>query len=491
MSTLRQISQRHGDVFLQSEKNLFTYSDLASFVHRINDIEEIRNSDSGKPIALFTHTNDELILTIAALWLLNKPFVPLSPKLTDREIANYLKQLKPALVLTDEINLSRIRDLESKVLLVPKFEREYHPKHDIASHSYDEHSVFGYFFTSGTTGTPKIVPLKRRQLYSAARSSALNFRPDKNGLWLLCMPLNHIGGISVILRSLVYGSGIYRTDDFNESTIRALLSENRHIEVASLVPTMLQRLLKKKTFHTHPDFKVILLGGSAISTHLLEESFQRNIPAIPSFGMTETCAQIIAVSLNHRNENPVGSSGTIFQGNEVEIRDEHGSILKSNERGSIWLRGPQVFDGYHNENDNTGKFDADGWFNTGDYGSVDENGNIFVYSRQKDLIVTGGENVSPAEVELYLEQLSGVDEAAVVGWPDEEWGHIVTAIIVPQKDARITLDDIRKELRGNLSGFKLPRKLVITERLPRTASGKIVRNKLPDIIQEKEFKKSN
>ncbi len=487
MSTLSEISQRHDDVFLKSEMMSYTYADLYSYVSQINDIAGINKLSSGKPIALLSETNDELILTIAALWLLNKPFIPLSPKLTDREINDYLVDLQPYIVLTDSKNQARNVFALSNLRSIPKFLKDYQPKNKLISDSADENSIFGYFFTSGTTGNPKIVPLKRRQLFSAAYSSALNFKPDRNGLWLLCMPLNHIGGISVVLRTLVYGSGIYRTEGFSESVIRTLLSENKEVEVASLVPTMLQRLLKDEQFDTHSRFKVILLGGSAASSKILEESSQKNIPVIPSFGMTETCAQIIAVSLTNRNENPVGSSGTIFKGNEVQIRDDMGKVLNSNDRGIIWLRGPQVFDGYYRESDNTGIFDKDGWFNTGDYGSVAENGNIFIFSRQKDLIVTGGENVSPAEVESFLEQLPGVAEAAVVGWPDEEWGHIVTAIIVPRNDAKITRDELREKLRSSLSDFKLPRKLVIAEHLPRTASGKIIRNKLLDIIQEKEI----
>ncbi len=491
LSSLSEISQRRDDVFLKSENQCYTYADLYSFVYQINDIFDVNELSAGKKIALLSETNDELILAIAALWLLNKPFIPLSPKLTDREILNYLNTLQPDIVLTDDKNRSRSIVTSPKLQTIPEFLKGYHPKNILRAVSDDENSIFGYFFTSGTTGKPKIVPLKRRQLFSAAYSSALNFKPGRNGLWLLCMPLNHIGGISVVLRTLVYGSGIYRTDGFDESVIRPLLSENKEVEVASLVPTMLQRLLKDDQFHTHSRFKVILLGGSATSPRLMEDSGRRDIPVIPSFGMTETCAQIIAVSLTKRNENPVGSSGTIFKGNEIEIRDTTGDVLKSNERGTIWLRGPQVFDGYYPASAENITFDDAGWFYTGDYGSVDEKGNIFIYSRRKDLIVTGGENVSPAEVESFLEQIPGISEAAVIGWPDEEWGHIVTAIIVPQNDTQITLDSLREKLRDCLSGYKLPRKMVITEQLPRTASGKIIRNKLLDIIRKKESEKSD
>ena len=127
--------------------------------------------------------------------------------------------------------------------------------------SIDDSQIFGYFFTSGTTSKPKIVPLKRRQIKAAAKASAQNFKPDPNHFWLLCLPLNHIGGISIIIRSVIYDTAIYRLGNFHEEMVKEFLGENKRFQAASLVPTMLKRLLDDPLFKTHREFKSILLGG--------------------------------------------------------------------------------------------------------------------------------------------------------------------------------------------------------------------------------------
>jgi O-succinylbenzoic acid--CoA ligase len=295
------------------------------------------------------------------------------------------------------------------------------------------------------------------------------------------MPLNHIGGISVILRSLIYGSGVYRLPSFDLKKVRDLLKNETRIQAVSLVPTMLQRLLSSPSFEIHNNFKAILLGGAPVPQKLLKKIAEQGIPAIPSFGMTETCAQIAAVNLKNFPVLDTGLAGSLFQGNDISIRDKDHRPVKNGEMGNIWLKGPQVFDGYFNKNDNRNRFDREGWFNTNDTGWLDEHNQLFVYSRRSDLIISGGENISPFEVEQALHSLDEIEEVAVAGLPDEEWGEIVTAFIVLKNDYSIDLPELRKKLGDQLPNFKKPRKLVLVESLPKNQSGKIKRNRLKHI----------
>jgi O-succinylbenzoic acid--CoA ligase len=467
--------------FLKSESGTYSYSDLTIYTQQIKHIFKNHDLDDHQPVAFLSGTTDELVLSIAACWNLGVPFIPISPNVTKSELNSYLRGLNPPLVFTDQANKNRLSEYPGRQLFFPKFSSSFKSNDKAISRSNDSDSVFGYFFTSGTTGTPKIVPLKRRQLQNAAEGSALNFKPDVGNFWLLCMPLNHIGGISVILRSLIYGSGVYRLPSFDLEKVMDLLRNETRIQAVSLVPTMLQRLLSYSAFEIHNNFKAILLGGAPVPQKLLKEIAEKQIPAIPSFGMTETCAQIASVNLKNLPVLETGLAGSLFQGNDISIRDKVHRPVKNGEMGNIWLKGPQVFDGYYDQKDNRNRFDKEGWFNTNDTGWLDEHNQLFVYSRRSDLIISGGENISPFEIEQALHSLVEIDEAAVTGLPDEEWGEIVAAFIVLKNDYSIDLPGLRKKLGEQLPNFKKPRKLILVESLPKNQSGKIERNQLKSI----------
>lgn len=469
-------------VFLTSQNGLYTYSDLNRFTLYLEDTVQAKTENEMPLLAFMAHSSDLLIFCIAACWKLNIPFVPLNPKITDGELKSYLKEINPDILFTDRKNRYRLGEELPVVAMDDNFFLNAFT-HDIRNAEmpdesvYDPESIFGYFFTSGTTSAPKIVPLRRRQMLAAAEASSRNFKPDPNHYWLLCMPLNHIGGISIILRSLIYGSSIYRMSNFNEVMVKEFLGENIRFQAASLVPTMLKRLLDDPLFKTHRDFKSILLGGGPISKSLLKKSAERGIPIVSSYGMTETCAQIIANPLLAPSGmyTPLKSVGRPFPPNKMEIRSESGEKLGKNQSGILWLKGPQVFDGYFNQENNEHKFDENGWFNTGDYGHINGFGHLFIESRRTDLIVTGGENVNPIEVEEALLNITSIDEAIVIGIPDEEWGQKVTAIVTLKNGDSPDIDLVRNALRGLLTDYKIPKELKVVDQLPRTSTGKIKR----------------
>jgi len=201
---------------------------------------------------------------------------------------------------------------------------------------------------------------------------------------------------------------------------------------------------------------------------------------ISSYGMTETCAQIVAnpMLVPSGTYTPLTSVGKPFSANDVEVRDEIGKRQPMNESGLIWLKGPQVFDGYYPNEEGDSRFDDKGWFNSGDYGHLNGNGHLFIESRRTDLIVSGGENINPYEVEQAIEGLDEIQEAAVIGIEDDEWGQKVVAVVTLSNGVHPNLDFIKTELQGKIADFKHPKELKIVDELPRTATGKIKRKEL-------------
>jgi len=438
------------------------------------------------PLALLSKNSEELIFVIAACYLLNIPFIPISPTVTERELKNKIRKLKPGAFFTD--NESNKRIASHSTIQIQKSDLNLISEGaELESPSTDAESRFGYFFTSGTTGFPKIVPLLRRQIVHAAASSALNFKPDPNHFWLLSLPLNHVGGVLIILRSILYHSAIFKISRFDASQVRAFLGGNDLFQVASVVPTMLQRLLEDPFFRPHYNFKAMLVGGGPIPEKLIERSLERGIPVATSYGMTETCAQIAAnPMLQPRGVYyPKKSVGPVFKPNKIQIRDPRtGQVQRNNEIGEIWLKGPQIFDGYLDKSLTATVFDPDGWFCTGDIGYLNHQKILFIKNRRIDRIISGGENVDPTEVELLLDQFDSINKSALLGVDDSEWGQKIVALIEVKNPELFDSKDINNQIRKKLSAFKIPKEYHLVKEVPTTSIGKIKRNKLFDLYQK-------
>ncbi|MEX2351470.1 MAG: AMP-binding protein [Balneolaceae bacterium] len=479
--------------FLASDNALWEYHDLYHYTELIENLLNPYTFSDRKPAALLMESSDELVMAIASLWLLKIQFFPLSPAMTDSELTRAYGRLDISVLITDRKNRKRAGSIPSHPApALKKRKAKRSSKITEGSWAGDEDRVFGFFQTSGTTGEPAIVPLIRRQMLAATEGSARNFRPLPNRYWLHCLPFNHIGGIAVILRSLLHHSAIYRMDRFEPDWASRFLSENPLFQTASLVPTMLKRLLEIPGFQVHKKFEALLVGGGPISQSLIGEALERGIPLVTSYGMTETCAQISANPMLQPSGvyHPRRSVGTIFSPNRVQIRDRNGRSLKANMAGTIWLKGPQLFGGYLEAEKNRGKFDKDGWFNTGDLGYLNTFGQLFIQNRRNDIIITGGENVDPSEIEHLLENMEGVVEAAVVGVEDEEWGQKVVAFLVGN-GTNPGSKELRSMLGRSLSHFKIPKEWVWLPKLPRTRTGKVKRNRLRELYLESGTGKSD
>lgn len=470
--------------FLATENGIFDYKNLYAFSDWFSNELKPHQIDEKHPLALLSENSEELAFVVGACFLLNIPFVSLSTKATDRELQEQIDSVTPALFFTDKKNRSRIGDAPSISISKNKLSRTTFE--DLSNFTVGEpKSALGLFFTSGTTGSPKVVPVLRRQILFGAEASAENFKPDHNRYWLLCLPLNHIGGISIIIRSILYHSAVYLMDRFDAYQVHTFLTENKLFQVASLVPTMLTELLDDPLFQIHMKFKAILLGGGPISLELINQSIERGVPIVSSYGMTETCAQIAANPMLKPSGvyHPKKSVGRLFSPNKVEIRDpDTEASLPKKEVGLIWLKGPQVFDGYRDKSLNKSVFDKNGWFNTGDYGHLNRFNQLFIESRRTDRIVTGGENVDPVEVENALNNHPEIKESVVFGLPDPKWGEKVVVLIVLE-NKKLSFDEVISTLKKNLQGYKIPKEIRFIEQVPKSSLGKVKQGELKELFK--------
>jgi O-succinylbenzoic acid--CoA ligase len=295
--------------------------------------------------------------------------------------------------------------------------------------------------TSGTSGEPRPIPLTRTNFEASARASAAHLGVAAYDRWLCCLPIFHVGGLSILIRSALYSTTAVVEEKFDAQRVKDLL-ESREVTIVSLVPTMLARL-RDAGFERADGLRALLLGGGPIPDELFDWAIAVGLPVMATYGMTETTSQVATSDIGTR-------AARRLSGVELDIADD----------GEILVRGPMVA--------------ADGWFHTGDRGRLTEDGLLEVEGRMDDLIVTGGENVAAAEVEAALLEHPAVTDAAVIGVDDPEWGRAVTAFVV----AAAGEDDIAAHARAKLPGFKAPKRIYVVDELPRTASGKVQRAQL-------------
>lgn len=321
--------------------------------------------------------------------------------------------------------------------------------------------------TSGSTGRPKLVVLSRGAFEASARASAANLPLAAGDRWLLCLPPSHVGGLSVLTRSLLSGSAVCVFDPGERGLLRsagelASTLEQSQATVASLVPTVLRALLDLPDFEPPRALRAVLLGGAATTLDLLERARRRSVPLLVSYGLTEACSQVTTTPFGSfpRVRDGLVSSGRPLPGVELRVRADD----------RICVRGPTLASRLHDE---PLPRDAEGFFVTDDLGRLDERGELFVYGRASERIVSGGENVDPVAVEAALLQDPSVLAACVFGVPDERFGELVACALVVSSDfepARCV-----RRLEGALAPEARPRRAALLDAFPELSSGKLDR----------------
>ena len=339
--------------------------------------------------------------------------------------------------------------------------------------------VASIMYTSGTTGKPKGVLQTFGNHFYSAVSSALNLGLSSADKWLCVAPIFHISGFSIIMRGLIYGMTVRLVEKFRAEELERILA-NETVTIMSVVPFMLKKLIQqqnKTNTHYNSAFRCMLLGGGTIDRETLEACLQRSIPVVQCYGMTETCSQIVAL----RSADALLKLGSVGQ-------PLFSTQLKLSKDGEILLKTPALTPGYLNLPDKLPSKMIDGWYRTGDIGHLDKEGYLYIDGRADEMLISGGENIFPQEVEQVYQRYPQINEVAVVGQNDSVWGQVPVAFVV--SDRRLSPTKLINYGYEHLARYKVPQHYIFVSELPKNASGKIRRFMLREKLNNEYGKKT-
>jgi len=435
----------------------------------------------GSRVAVLSHNSVEMVVLVHALSYIGATLILLNTRLTAAEWSFQLQDSEAELLLA-AAKYEKQAEAAGVPLQTIELLQEQPAKEYTCCTELHLDEVFSIIYTSGTTGNPKGVEHTYGNHWWSAIGSALNLGLSQDDKWLSPLPMFHVGGLSSIFKSAIYGMPLYVTQGFDEEIVQTAIMEHG-VTIVSVVTVMLQRLLRlqEEDGITYPKtFRCMLLGGGPAPLHVLEEAKRRSIPVFQSYGMTETASQIVTLSPED-SIRKLGSAGKALVPAQLRIISESG-LAKPDEAGEIQVKGPMITKGYYRNQEATEAAFQEGWLSTGDIGYTDEEGYLYVLDRRKDLIISGGENIYPAEVEGVLTSHPAIAEAAVIGQADPQWGAVPVAFLV--KNEEVGIEDLQAYCRARLARYKIPKQWKWVDELPRNASNKLMRYKLQQKLDE-------
>lgn len=442
--------------------NNYTYQDIYSAV--VNVATRLQTLSDTR-IAIVSDNSVTMAVYLLAAMLVRKEVLLLNVHLTAGEIEKQLCELH----ITTVLHSTKRRTQVPASVIAIEFESVEAMLHDIAEDTFDwtfaEHDIAAIMNTSATTGQFKSVPLRWSQIKSHVQASQAVLGRTEQDNWLMVLPLFHVSGLSILMRSLYNGTAMTIMESYDEEQVLQYIHDGR-INMMSLVPTILKNLEPRITHH---QLRVILLGGEFIPRPLVDACIAKQLPIYKTYGMTETFSQSVTMPVLS-NLNKLDSVGKPLPRMTVHIVNPDVDGV-----GEIHLNGPMVMSGYINCEP------IHGDFNTDDMGYLDEDGFLYILNRRTDLIISGGENIYPKEIEDTVYAMQGVKECAVIPVADTKWGQ-VPALFVAFDDIDVLGADLKMIVRDYLSSklakYKVPKYITIMDALPRNGTGKIMRKSL-------------
>lgn len=415
----------------------------------------------------------EIILASLAMGV---PVLPLNDRYTASEVSYYIKDVRAKL----SIVMVKPEEWDGNVLLVDELPAEFPFDDGVQLHSVSEDKLALLLYTSGTTGRPKGAMISHGNLLASIQSlhEAWQWTPDDKLLHLL--PLFHVHGLVVAQFGALYANActVFMPPKWTPDEVVATWNR-REISICMMVPTIVYRLLSVEKVPLLPSLRLVTSGSAPLSIHAhrkFQSTFGRHI--VERYGMTEVG---IVLSNPYPNGQRAGTVGFPLGQMRFKIVDSNGNECEIGEVGELLISGPSVISGYWEQPDATERTIENGWLRSGDLASLDGDGYYSIVGRSKDLIISGGFNVYPTEVERVLLDLNGVEQVAVVGLLDEEWGEVVVAVVI----GNASWGDIQQVSKIMLAPYKRPKYLVQVQEFPRNAMGKVQKAKIREYVQQK------
>ena len=445
----------------------------------------------GDKVGLVDLNSETVAVALFGAALAGKPYVPINYRLPDDQLRAIVARTSPSTLVVGASVAERIGEVEGVELVGREDLRavvldEAAPVIGPESWERDGDGIAVLLYTSGTTGAPKAAVLRHRHLTSFVLSTVEFAGAGEDEAALVSVPPYHVAGVSSVLSNTFLGRRVVHLEQFDPVDWVRLAREDG-VTHAMVVPTMLRRILEvvEGDGQGLPSLRALSYGGGPMPVGVVERAL-RLLPGVDfvnAYGLTETSSTIALLGpADHRAafaaddavaRRRLGSVGRPLPGVEVSIRDPHGGVLAAGEPGEVWVRGEQVSGEYLGRDDAGG-----GWFRTRDGGHLDEGGYLFVHGRLDDVIVRGGENLSPGEIEEVILELPGVAEVAVVGVPDPEWGEQVVAVVVARDGAEVAEQAVQDHVRARLRSTKTPERVEVRASLPYNETGKLLRRVL-------------
>lgn len=473
----------------ESDRTL-TYSqlnNLANFFAK-KFINEFKLKIGDRIVVLAENSLEHLIL-FSVCQKTGLILVPLNYRLVPRELDYQLNDSEPSVIIYEDKFYENVKELDSFKKIEFKLDInelgnfidiEKNKIHEFDSvETFDENHPIFILYTSGTTGFPKGALYSHKMLFWNSINTALRLDITSEDRSISCTPMFHTGGWNVIPTPFLHhGAYICITKKFDADTILQLLEQEK-ATMFMAVPTMLAIMSQSELFHKSDlsNVKYFIIGGEPMPLPLIETWHKKGVPIRQGYGLTEVGPSV--TSLHQKDAiRKMGSIGKINFYLKYRIVDDDGNDVPIGEVGEFILKGPTVTPGYWKNLEATIESLKDGWFFTGDLVREDEEGFLYVVDRKKNIFISGGENVYPAEIEKVLYSLPAIQEVAVIGVPDEKWGEVGKAFIKLKDNHSTTIEELKKHCEENLARYKIPKYFVFVDEIPKSQTGKIDRKEL-------------
>ncbi|MGE5498938.1 MAG: o-succinylbenzoate--CoA ligase [Syntrophothermus sp.] len=463
------------DIYIITEEGELSYSEFHSRAERTAVWLASMGVKKRDRCAIISGNSDEFMILVFAVWTIGAIPVPLNIRLLDSEIEQQAEKCRCSHIFTS-------RDLPSRnITNAIVFPPEVLPDGEAEWSRKEEDDTALILFTSGSTGISKGVMLTFRNLAASNKGTAGLTGNKINDRWLASLPFYHIGGFSIPIRAYMNGIQTVIPKSIKAENLLTVTDTFRP-SLLSLVSTSFRQMLEAGA-KPWPELRYIFLGGGPVEEKLAKEAIEKKWPVIKVYGSTETSSMVTALKINDHTDK-LASAGRAISGNAIYIRDDNGNTLPAGEMGEVVIAGESLMSGYFEEDNLTKEKLRDNEYYSGDLGYLDEEGFLFIEMRRTDLIVSGGENINPLEVERAISEYPGVKEVCVFPVTDEQWGQAAAAAIAADNEEIFDQEDLRLFIRSRLAHYKVPKKIFFVPELPKTPLGKIKRELIADIYRE-------